>query len=294
MASHAQADAKAKSLKSPSSSSLERDAAMAFGSSNGGTGYSTGVGAGGGGGGGGSGGGQGVEDLTAMKNLQYVVNVRGLATLEEYCYRYRPIDDGERDREGPAYSELSAAALAKEQHDKYRSSLPSSTASNGRQVSRAAATTRNLSMAMHLTSAAGSAVKAYGASYFKPTSDLERNGRGSSTSSSNLALSASLALPSHPLLEELTESILSSSNIHSKNVDMLVGVERACVMLGGCRVTFCKSGKDRTGMAVTYEQSRQLGERFGCGQSIPRVLRDANVMRCVKHLNLLFCCFVPA
>lgn len=297
MASHAQADAKAKSLKSPppppSSASLERDASIAFGSNNGGTGYSTGVGAGGGA----SGGGQGVEDLTAMKNLQYVVNVRGLATLEEYCYRYRPIDDGERDREGPAYSELSAAALAKEQHDKYRSSLPSTTAnaSNGRQVSRAAATTRNLSMAMHLTSAAGSAVKAYGASYFKPHSDLDRNGRGSSTSSSNLNLSASLALPSHPLLEELTESILSSSNIHSKNVDMLVGVERACVMLGGCRVTFCKSGKDRTGMAVTYEQSRQLGERFGCGQSIPRVLRDANVMRYAMYLYLLLLsCFIPA
>ena len=296
MASHAQADAKAKSLKSPpppSSSSLERDASIAFGSSNGGTGYSTGVGAGAGGGGGASGGGQGVEDLTAMKNLQYVVNVRGLATLEEYCYRYRPIDDGERDREGPAYSELSAAALAKEQHDKYRSSLPSSTASNGRHVSRAAATTRNLSMAMHLTSAAGSAVKAYGASYFKPNSDLERNGRGSTTCSSNLNLSASLALPSHPLLEELTESILSSSNIHSKNVDMLVGVERACVMLGGCRVTFCKSGKDRTGMAVTYEQSRQLGERFGCGQSIPRVLRDANVMRYVMYLYLNLYSFDP-
>ena len=262
---------------------MERDTGAGFGSNNGGAGLSNGVGAGTGAGGVG----QGVEDPTAMKNLQYVVNVRGLATLEEYCCRYRPIMDGEKDGDGPA-AELSAAVFAKEQHDKYRSSLPSPTAGGGRQGSRAAATTRNLSMAMHLTSAAGSAVKAYGASYFKPNSDLERNGKSNSTSSSNLHLSSSLSLPSHPLLEELTESILSSSNIHSKNVDMLVGVERACVMLGGCRVTFCKSGKDRTGMAVTYEQSRQLGERFGCGQSVSRVLRDANVMRCVHHCTL-FC-----
>ena len=159
MASHAQADAKAKSFKLPPPV-VTRDAGMGFGSSNGLSGLGTGVGGDAGSGGGAGGGGQGVEDITAMKNLQYVVNVRGLATLEEYCCRYRPIDDGERDREGPAYSELSAAMLAKEQHDKYRSSIPSPTAANGRQVSRAAATTRNLSMAMHLTSAAGSAVKA--------------------------------------------------------------------------------------------------------------------------------------
>ena len=36
-------------------------------------------------------------------------------------------------------------------------------------------------------------------------------------------------------------------------------------MLSGCRVTFCKSGKDRTGMVMTLEQSRVFGERFGLG-----------------------------
>lgn len=226
--------------------------------------------------------GAGIEDPTAMKNLQYVVNVRGLALLEEYCCQFRPIDG---DREGvngygSASFEPSAAAAAKEQHDKYRSSLPSPT-QRGRQT-RAAATTRNLAMAMHLTSAAtsaaGSAVRAYGASYFKNSSDTERGNR-TTTSSLNPNSPQSQMLPSHPLLEELTETVLSSSNINSKNVDLLVAAERVCVMLGGCRVTFCKSGKDRTGMAVTYEQSRQLGERFGCGQSFERVLRDANLMR---------------
>ena len=148
---------------------------------------------------------------------------------------------------------------------------------NSKHVSRAASTTRNLSIAMHMTSAAtsaaGSAVRAYGASYFKGNHENEKSNRSPGSSSLQMSLS------SHPLLEELTEMILTSSNINSKNVDMLVAVERVCVMLGGCRVTFCKSGKDRTGMAVTYEQSRQLGERFGCGQSTQRILKDANIMR---------------
>ena len=238
------------------------------------------------------------EDSSAgtVNNLQHVVNVRGLALLEEYCCAFRPVD-GDRDPSipggssdnsgtfpasgsGSVFSTGSAAAMAKEQHDRYRSSLPSPShekMKNKKLVSRAASTTRNLSIAMHMTSAAtsaaGSAVRAYGASYFKGNHENEKSNRSPGSSSLQMSLS------SHPLLEELTEMILTSSNINSKNVDMLVAVERVCVMLGGCRVTFCKSGKDRTGMAVTYEQSRQLGERFGCGQSTQRILKDANIMR---------------
>jgi inositol polyphosphate-4-phosphatase len=82
----------------------------------------------------------------------------------------------------------------------------------------------------------------------------------------------------HPLVVLLNETIISSS-IMMKNVDLLTEVERLCLLLGGCRITFCKSGKDRTGMAVTLEQSRQLGERFYCGNTQSRILRDANLMR---------------
>lgn len=82
----------------------------------------------------------------------------------------------------------------------------------------------------------------------------------------------------HPIAQELFETI-RSSNLTMKNVDLLMEVERICLILGGVRVTFCKSGKDRTGMAVTLEQSRQLGERFGSGITPARVLRDTNLMR---------------
>ena len=82
----------------------------------------------------------------------------------------------------------------------------------------------------------------------------------------------------HPLIQDLSE-LIRNSNFGTKNVEMLMEIERICLMLNGCRVTFCKSGKDRTGMAVTLEQSRQLGERFGIGIGFDRVLKDANIMR---------------
>lgn len=69
------------------------------------------------------------------------------------------------------------------------------------------------------------------------------------------------------------------SSATAKNVELLQESERLCSLLNGIRVTFCKSGKDRTGMGVTLEQSRELGERFGCGQSQSRLLRDAQLMR---------------
>jgi len=95
----------------------------------------------------------------------------------------------------------------------------------------------------------------------------------------------------HSVLVDLDDNIRWSSA--SKNVEMLAAAERACTSLGGMRVTFCKSGKDRTGMVVTLEQSRVLGEQFRCGMDQARLLRDATVMRahgtridvCLKNIG---------
>jgi hypothetical protein len=81
----------------------------------------------------------------------------------------------------------------------------------------------------------------------------------------------------HSVLVDLDDNIRWCSA--SKNVEMLAAAERACTSLGGMRVTFCKSGKDRTGMVVTLEQSRVLGEQFRCGTDQARLLRDATVLR---------------
>lgn len=82
----------------------------------------------------------------------------------------------------------------------------------------------------------------------------------------------------HPLTAQLLQ-LVRTTDVSAKNVQMLIEVERICSMVGGCRVTFCKSGKDRTGMAITLEQSRLLGEVFGTGTTDNRIIRDANVMR---------------
>lgn len=80
----------------------------------------------------------------------------------------------------------------------------------------------------------------------------------------------------HPFVSDFETTLRNPSKM---NVDILHEVEKISVMLGGCRVTFCKSGKDRTGMAVTLDQSRQLSEIFGLESSSDRVIRDANLMR---------------
>lgn len=80
----------------------------------------------------------------------------------------------------------------------------------------------------------------------------------------------------HPLVADFEATLRSTSKM---NVDILHEVEKISVLLGGCRITFCKSGKDRTGMAVTLDQSRQLSEIFGLESSSDRVVKDANLMR---------------
>lgn len=45
----------------------------------------------------------------------------------------------------------------------------------------------------------------------------------------------------HPMIQCLYD-ILRSTSLTVKNVDLLMEIERLCVMLGGVRVTFCKSG----------------------------------------------------
>lgn len=80
----------------------------------------------------------------------------------------------------------------------------------------------------------------------------------------------------HPFVSDFEATLRNPSKM---NVDILHEVEKISVMLGGCRVTFCKSGKDRTGMAVTLDQSRQLSEIYGLENNNDRVIKDANLMR---------------
>lgn len=47
----------------------------------------------------------------------------------------------------------------------------------------------------------------------------------------------------------------SHSSQKSKNVEFLLTVEQIVYLMRGGRVTSCKSGKDRTGMAVTLEET---------------------------------------
>ena len=66
-------------------------------------------------------------------------------------------------------------------------------------------------------------------------------------------------LPPHPLLVQLSESIKASAGKMEHSV--LDHAASSCQKLGGGSTIFCKSGKDRTGMQVTFKEA-QFIQRF--------------------------------
>ena len=86
----------------------------------------------------------------------------------------------------------------------------------------------------------------------------------------------------HPVLMKLHRLIDETFEITRKNVEMLEEIEYVCHSLNGLRVTFCKSGKDRTGMSVSLSNARTMDNYFR-GGNVPeeKILRETAVMR--KH-----------
>ena len=99
-----------------------------------------------------------------------------------------------------------------------------------------------------------------------------------SAADANPARAGNVNTQVHPLVLHL-EQVLRYTDKTAKNVNLLMEVERVCHVVTGSRVTFCKSGKDRTGMVITLEQSRIFGERFDCGDDQERMVHDAHTMR---------------
>ena len=82
----------------------------------------------------------------------------------------------------------------------------------------------------------------------------------------------------HPTLQALSRTIHITSALE-KDIQMLLEIEQVAYLLDGLRVSFCKSGKDRTGMAVTLEQTRFLGNGYKCGTSDEQLYTHASTMR---------------
>lgn len=70
-----------------------------------------------------------------------------------------------------------------------------------------------------------------------------------------------------------------------KNVRLLVEAAGLVRAVGGVRLTCCKSGKDRTGMSVTYEQARLLQERHGLAQGDAQEAMDVTRAHGVRRAN---------
>ena len=85
-------------------------------------------------------------------------------------------------------------------------------------------------------------------------------------------------LPVHPSLASLHEHVISSAG--KMNHAILDEAAMLCQRLGGGGVVFCKSGKDRTAMHITYKQAQFAAQYRGISiEDEESILRDATLIR---------------
>jgi len=83
-------------------------------------------------------------------------------------------------------------------------------------------------------------------------------------------------LPVHPSLASLHSHVISSAGRMNHNI--LDEAATIAQQLGGGGIVFCKSGKDRTAMHVTYKQA-QFAARYRDNNDLQAILRDAQLIR---------------
>ena len=88
------------------------------------------------------------------------------------------------------------------------------------------------------------------------------------------------------LMVGVEAAVLRSVAQVNKNTDVISLSERLVRALRGGRITSCKSGKDRTSMAVTAEQARLLHERHAVSEAEASELLDAMRSHGVRWLNM--------
>ena len=102
-----------------------------------------------------------------------------------------------------------------------------------------------------------------------------------------------------PLLDSLKQTLNQQSS-SAKNVDLLIVADDAVRALKGGRAISCKSGKDRTAMAMTFEQARwaKLSSSDGAANLFREFgvrirIAEKNIGKAVYSFNKLQRSFLP-
>jgi hypothetical protein len=99
------------------------------------------------------------------------------------------------------------------------------------------------------------------------------------------------------ILEELGQRVYHADGLNSKQAEILSAASTLARRMGGARATHCKSGKDRTAMSVTLEQTAVVEEALAAGgaglrqpgstaQQVRDVMRSHGVRRENLRLNI--------
>jgi hypothetical protein len=181
--------------------------------------------------------------------FQMEVNRKNFANINAYCHRCHPIGGS-----GSGGGDAAAAAVAGPRTSLYGGYDEERTQQGAadREDSSSGAGDENGDEGAAVAAAAAAAAASEGA--------VQSNSGGSALDE----------LGVHPLCNALATAIRNES-VKEKNVEILEEAARVTYALGGGQTVFCKSGKDRTAMCVTLQQSKALGEKHGCGSGTERV-----------------------
>jgi hypothetical protein len=154
-------------------------------------------------------------------DLQHFVNSSAFDMLNIYCFKCQPVVDGPAPRNDSSSDNNRRSSFVQTLPSDVRTSESFTPESTSRQSSTASE---------------------HGPSIPDASSSPPPSHKPAPTSSGSMPSSDRDLQLIHPVMHALY-SILRSVSLTAKNVDLLLEIERICVMLGGTRVTFCKSGK---------------------------------------------------
>lgn len=222
---------------------------------------------------------QTLANLSSSRDVQKQGDINGTALnrIQNYYDIYRQALDYQLTRYTPDMIEVLASVQP--------SPPPSATdASNGMRYS------------LSPVPAAGIGGMKRRKSFFRPSLIVSPT-----TSAANSALSDAVAKLrkkilqyNERLLDQLKEAVqISQQNPYEKHVDVLLKSSSICRQMVGCIAVLCKSGKDRTSMGVTLEQTRSLVEDLGIlnAPEICQLMRQQGVRRMNVYANTGQCMF---
>lgn len=184
-------------------------------------------------------------ELTGGLGLQVEVNLKGFRVLNDYCHLIQPINSSSHFQSTSRDSSYGDSGLLYET-SKVKSGLYSNNhlnkeSADGSFKDHEAALESNSNANHHANIRSQNSNSS--SKFVNGLNNIELNSPRNVYRPDLSELERTLDINQvHPLVLNVYNSIINYKS-SAKNIELLVEVERICLFLNGCKVTFCKSGK---------------------------------------------------